>query len=254
MSDPKYFSGQGKVYAAPRGDFGGTVGAFEFLGNCPDFTVTPITNPDEHIRDPADQAYDREQVDVTRLLGLKMVIEDFKAANWARVMYAAGKHQLPTQKEETIYIERGKYQVLSHINITNLLYVKTIDGTFTYNLTTPVDLILSPTGSVFIPEDSAIPDRSYVKIKYEHDSYDRYDSFSKRPPDLWVRLEGLNTVNGDQVVADAYFVRIPLADSLPLINETLAVVTLNCQVFGDGSKPLAERFMRVRIATPGDMT
>ncbi len=226
----KYYMGQGKVYAAVRGETG-IAGGYRFLGNCARLDISlgraGMARAD---KGAASQP-------LVRVPGsdpsFTLDMESIEKENLALVLHGENTDvAADTEDEIQIVARKGMMVPLPHINITAFTSLKSADNTITYPAGSyTVDLAA---GCIEFAATSTIPDNTVVKAKYTHAGHTFTGVYTNRPEFIALRFQGINTAdNNAPVVVDLFKTKFDPVDSLPLINDNFLVLATKGKLYQD---------------------
>mgnify|MGYP003335528154 CR=1 FL=1 len=232
-----YFSGQGKVYVAPRNSSGTSLAYIE-VGNVPALTVQLETDVVEH----------KESTTGSRLLDYRLVrenrarvtmtLENFTKKNLMMMMYGTestttnttsvtGEALVPSGHT----LAAGDIFFTKFPNITSLTLTPA-SGTLTAGTNYTVDLA---TGQITMV--GAQTATSPVTAAYTAAAYESVQLFKAANPERSLRFSGLNTAaTNAPVTVELYRIIFDPTANINLINDELAQFELTGSVLFDSTK------------------
>lgn len=247
-----YYSGQGKVYVATR-DAEGNPGGFRWLGNVPSLELSIETDKFEHKESyTGNRAIDVTVVTETKA-SLTFTIEDFDTENLALGLY--GSNTVVgggTVTAEILYnVGLGKPSRLIHPNGVTVAVgaVTTVGGGVTYVESTDGtnnDYTVDATNGTITPTiGGAIVEGSDIEIDYVHTEYTRTDVFTTTSSEVWLRFEGLSTLDsGQTTLIDAYRVAIDPMSGYQLINDEIGSAEMTGSILADTTRATGNQFFQ----------
>ena len=240
-----YYSGQGKVYVATR-DIGGNPGGFRWLGNVPSLELSIETDKFEHKESyTGNRAIDVTVVTETKA-SLTFTIEDFSIENLALGLYGSNTQVTGTTVaaeplEVTLSTEDRVYR-LEHPNNISAITVTTLteevtpgqrDGDYRVDVTNGTLLVFSGTATA-----------SHT-VAYTFDTYMRTDVFTTTSSEVWLRFEGLSTLDsGQTTLIDAYRVAIDPMSGYQLINDEIGSAEITGSILADTTRVAGNQFFQ----------
>lgn len=232
-----YFSGQGKVYAAPRG-VGGAAGAFKFLGNVPELSVAMATSVIEHKESTSGSRITDQRIVKENKASCSMVLEEFNANNLVMALYGTTTaitgstvtgEAFPSGLVAGDFV-RTKFPKISAVTIK--------DGAGS-----PVTLVAGTDYAIESANHGLIRIISvgtYVQpftINYTYAASTDVTMFSSAPAERYLRFEGLNTADGNNaVLVELYRVLFDPLKNFGMIQDDLAKFQLDGGVLYDTTR------------------
>ncbi len=235
-----YYSGQGRVYVATR-DASGNPGGFRWIGNVPSLELSIETDKFEH-----KEAYTGNRaIDVTVVTETKatltFTIEDFTIENLALGLYGSNTTVTGTSiTDEDIYVtahatEDRVYRLanpnnISAVSITGL----TVTTDYTVDIINGTITVLAGRGST----------QTYP-VDYTFDTYTRTDVFTTTSQEVWLRFEGLSTLDsGETTLIDCYRVAIDPMSGYSLINDEIGSAEMTGSILADTNRVAGQQFFQ----------
>ena len=244
-----YYMGQGKMYAALRGN-NGKPGDFFLLGNCTRFDLMLGKGVGRFIKSARRPL--ARQAGTTPTVAIDL--EDFQPRNMALLMHGeAVTTNGGTSISTTVTPKRSVITALPHINIRVVFSVtKVSDGSFL----PASDYILNKgTGSIQLTANSTVADGTPLAVFYEHDGYATIGAATNKQPYLALRFEGVNNARDNSgSLVEVYKTKFDPVDSLSFIGDNFGSMSIGGKVYYDETV-LADarpegRFFRVRQLKP----
>jgi len=231
-----YFSGQGKLFIAPRAA-DGSAGAFRYVGNVSDFKPQMATSTIEHKESTSGQRLTDLRLTTEKKATLDAVLDDFEKNNLGLALYStpvttAGSsvtgEALPT-------LAVGDYARLKYPEVSAVVVKDSAGTPATLVLGTDYEISSANHGTIKI-----LGLASYTQpftVDYTYGAHDNIAMFDTAPAERWLRFEGINTADGDApVLVELYRVLLdPLAE-LALIGDDLGALNLSGSVLYDDKK------------------
>ena len=251
-----YYSGQGKVYVATR-DAGGNPGGFRWLGNVPSLELSIETEKFEH-----KEAYTGNRaIDVTVVTETKatvtFTIEDFSVENLALGLYgentvvsgAAGVAEVLYSCWNPI---GGTARPLRVVNPNGLTVTTVKDITDTTTYVEDTDYTVDLTNGTITPIDTGagvtsagIVDGENLNIVYTHTGHTRTDVFTVTSKEVWLRFEGLSTLDsGETTLIDCFRVAVDPMTGYSLINEEMGSAELTGSILVDTTRATGNQYFQ----------
>lgn len=238
MTPQVLFSGQGKVYLHTRDASGNPLGG-AFLGNVPDLKVSLNTEVEEHIESTSGLRLTDARLQKANKASISFSLEDFSKENLAIALFGT----ISAQGTGTVTNEAlpnpatlDQLYLLAKQNVSSLV-VKDSTGTpktlaagqYTSNL---------KAGSLIINDKTTGgPYTEPFKADYSYAAADQIAMFTQAIPERWLRFEGVNTADGNNVVlVDLYRISFDPLSDLDLINSTIAKFPMKGNVLLDSTK------------------
>lgn len=242
-----YYSGQGSLYVAKR-DVNGKPLGFMPIGNVPELTIDIEISKFEH----------KESESGSRLLDLsivkekkgkfKMKVENLSLENLALGLYGENAAVVGgTVVDEPVKFYKGKRMPLAHPDVSAVV-VKDVTGVTTYVLNTDYTVDAANGVLIFPASGSTITtDGTDLEVSYTYGAYSKLEAFtSAESPERWLRFEGLNTVDGSNVIIDCYRAQFDPLTGYALINEEIASLDMNGSLLADTNITSGSKFFRQR--------
>ena len=235
MSIPTLFSGQGKIYLADR-DSSGNPKGLQFLGNAPEFVVSPNTNLSTRIESNNDtNSYLDNSGDQSANYSVSFSLEDFTIENLQYILYGEAS-VVPAGSaviQKTLYHGRN---ILGEINLSSCVVTGAANGVL-------IDL---EAGVIDVATDSNIEPGSSYTVTYSWNDHTSLNMFSQRIKDKWLRFEGVNSVNMSKVIFDLPRVRL-LPAELELISDDIYQAEFTGVGMRDAYAVTGNDFARVQV-------
>ncbi len=251
-----YYSGQGRVYVATR-DASGNPGGFRWLGNVPSLELSIETDKFEH-----KEAYTGNRaIDVTVVTETKatltFTIEDFDIENLALGLYGTNTTVVgDTGVAETLYNNwnpiGGTARPLRLVNPNEVTNVVVTDDTDTTTYVLDTDYTIDVTNGTITPIDTgaAVTTNGIVHgedlhVTYDHSSHIRTDVFTVTSQEVWLRFEGLSTLDsGETTLIDCYRVAIDPMSGYGLINDEIGSAEMTGSILADTNRVAGQQFFQ----------
>lgn len=248
----KFLCGQGKVFAAVRG-VGGAPEGFQFLGNCPEFTLSPGAAAELFATAQGADGYGPAAdalAPAGDLPAISFVLEEFSRENLIRMLRARVSAVAGGGGDAYVKAWIGAWTFLPAVGVTSITLVYTGPGGTFY--TEGVDYLADVNaGAIMALPGGAIGNGQQLYVHYTGSDYEQAAAFVDAPPYVWVRVVGTNMIDNRPFTLDCYKTRFPTADSIPLIGDRFASVRMRCRLFYDADlvvEPEPGRFLRLRWA------
>ena len=236
-----YYSGQGSLYVGERNPTTGRPTGLIPVGNVPTLELSIEIEKFEHKESESGS----RSIDLTIIqeqnATFNMVLESLTPANLALAFYGTESVVVGaavTGEAVTLYAPLADgtpvKTPLAHVNLN-----ATIPSVLADSAAAPMVIgtdyqIDYRNGTVWaLPgwSGETLPDTGV--IGYTHLGYPKLAAFTETQVERYLRFEGINTVNGDRVVLDLFRASFDPAQTLPLINEELAQLTLTGNLLRD---------------------
>jgi hypothetical protein len=251
MSDyatSNYFQGQGRVFIALRDTTPQPLG-FTFLGNAPKVTLNLGRHAVQYATGGVQAPRNKHTAGQPPTIDIDL--ESITRENIATAIYgtptAVGASSV-VDEQVTMYI--GKWSPLANIGVQSIAILQRIDRAFTY--VEGVDYSVNrATGSILAIPGARLSDLQTILISYSYGAYDKVGAFTTAPPAVWVRFEGLNSVDASAapIVVDIFKVRLQPIDGFALLSDTISQFSLRGRIYHDYTQPdtLTDgRMLRIR--------
>lgn len=229
-----YFSGQGKVYIAPR--VSGVPQGFIHVGNVPDLKITPQADMLEHRESMSGQRALDKRIVRTLSMGFAARLEDWNADNLALALYGKSVSQSSgTVTAETLpTVEVGKRYALANQTVSSVVVKDSAGSPVTVPDTKySVDAVY---GTITFSDISGYTQP--FKVDYAYGATKRAGMFTEAVPERCVRFEGLNLAYDNKpVLVELYRVALEPIKELAFISEDLGALEFAGSVLLDDTKP-----------------
>lgn len=235
-----YFSGQGKVFVAPRNSSGAPLSYVE-VGNVPALTVQLETDVVEHKESTTGQRLLDYRLVRENRARVTMTLENFTKKNLMMMIYGTeSSTTTDTSVTGEVIIPTGHTLAPGDIFFTKFPRVKSTpaltltpsSGTLTPVTNYTVDL---NTGQItLVGAQTAV---APVTATYTAEMYESVQLFKAANPERSLRFSGLNTANTNApVTVELYRIIFDPTANLNLINDELAQFELTGSVLYDSTK------------------
>lgn len=236
MSESLYLAGQGKVYVARRDPVTGAIGAYKWLGNCPDFKVGLSVQTAKHIESYSGSRAQDARLVTERSGTVSITADEWRADTlalslWGKEITRSGgsimDELMPSglAAGDIYYTRNPKISVVTlKDSATTPMTVDTADYTIA-DATTGQIVIVDPTGYT-----------QPFKVSYTYAARTDMSIFTEQPPKLAVRFDGINNHNGQRMIIDLWLVALdPLKDISP-IGKDYVSFALDGELLADASQ------------------
>ncbi|MEX2524445.1 MAG: hypothetical protein WD750_05770 [Gammaproteobacteria bacterium] len=233
--DMKQFSFQGHVLLAER-DANGNAKAFRDIGVAPTFDLSLGVNKDQQYESQSGRRRLRSEIITGQDVNLSLVLNDFSTLNLGLALYgtpaaiAAGS---VTDEALPSGLEDGDLVALQQQNISNLVLEDNAAAALTED--THYEIQSAEHGTIKFLDLSTFTQP--LVADYDYAGGINIAMFAGQPPIRWVRLQGINTADGDKpVLVELYKVKFDPVETLSLINEAHGQLSMNAVAFDDDTK------------------
>ncbi|GAB3755184.1 phage tail tube protein [Lysobacter olei] len=229
----KDFSFQGKVYVGTR-LAGGIAGALRWVGDAPKCDVSLTTESENRKESYSGQRLTSARLRKGNEATIAMTLNWADADNLALGLYgttAAVAAGTVTAETLPTGLAAGDVVVLDHGGVSSLVITDSAGTPATLVAGTDYALDSANGGVVSIKNVG-----SYVqpfKAAYSHTASSDVSMFTAAPPERYLLLDGVNTVDDSPVRLRLYRVQFDPAATLPLINEGFGSIELSGAVLYD---------------------
>ena len=233
-----YFSGQGRVYLAPR-DANGNPLDLRWVGNVPDLKITLNVETIEHKESYSGQRLTDLQLIKGKDGEFSCTLEDFSTENLELTLYGVTNTVTSGTVVDEILpvgVTAGSTRLLARQFVSN---VKIKDSSATpKTLPAAQYTVLANQGAIVFNDVTAGgPYVQPFKVSYDYGAAKQTAMFKSPQPEVWLRFEGVNTADGNKpVIVDLYRVAINPTKDLSLIGEDLQRFELSGRVLADLTK------------------
>lgn len=257
-----YYSGQGSLYAAKRDPATGKPLGFTRIGNVPALSIDIEVDKFEH----KEAESGNRSLDLTIVKEKKgkftFTMESVTPDNLAMGLFgtaatvAAGTVAVGTP--EIIKIPAGTKAgmrfPLANPNVSSVV-VKDNAGAVTYDVNDDY-MVDAKNGVIILGNNSTAGDivtacasaDINIKVSYSYGTYTNMDAFTSGvAPERYLRFEGLNTVDGSNVIVDMFRAQFDPLTGLQLINEEISAPEMKGAILADPFVSSGSQFFRQRI-------
>lgn len=229
----KDFSFQGKVYLGERLT-GGLAGALRWVGDAPKCEVSLKTNSETRRESYSGQRLVSARLRTSNEAEISMTLNWATPENLAEGLYgavatvAAGS---VTNEAFPSGLAIGDQVALQHANVAALVITDSTGSPLTLTLNTDYTLDPDSKGMVTIKNLGA-----YVqpfKAAYTHGIRKAIPMFTVSPPERYLLLDGINTVDGTRVRVRLYRCQFDPSNSVPMINDSFGELEMSGAVLFD---------------------
>jgi len=231
------FSGQGKLFIAPRAA-GGAAGAFRYVGNVPDFKVQLATTTIEHKESTTGQRLTDQRQETEKNATLDAVLDEFDINNLGLALYgtpATVSGSSVTDEVLATGLAVGDYARLKYPEVSAVVIKDSAGSPATLVLGTDYEISSADHGTIKILNLGA-----YVQpftADYTYGAHSNLAMFDTASVERWFRFEGINTADSDaKVLVELYRVKLDPLSELALINDAFATLNLSGSVLYDATK------------------
>ena len=263
-----YYSGQGKVYVATR-DATGNPGGFRWLGNVPSLELSIETTKFEH-----KEAYTGNRaIDVTVVTetnaSLTFTIEEFTKENLALGLYGTNTavasdgavvetlysaHNPPLQADGTENLVGTVGYPMRLVNPNGVVVASVTDVGAATTYVAGTDYSVDATNGTITPiyngdetqtSTLGIVHGANLVVTYSHTGHTRTDVFTKTSQEVWLRFEGLSTLDsGETTLIDCYRVAIDPMSGYGLINDEIGSAEITGSILADTNRDAGQQFFQ----------
>lgn len=231
----RYYSGQGKLYAAAR-DGGGNPLGFRFLGNCNGINLNPGMQMLQYATDTSAGGVVSALNSTGPEPELAITLENFSKENLSISLYSGNSVvNAGTATAEVITARLGLLVPLANINVTAVSSVTNSAVSITYTVGTDYTVELSGGGIVFPATGSAISNAQSIKVTYTYGGYEKIGAFTSALPFYSLKFIGVDH-NNVPIVCDFFKTRLMQTGDIALIGENLASMQFKVQLFYDSTQ------------------
>lgn len=233
------FSGQGKLTLHIRDALGNPLGGY-FIGNTPDLKITQSSDIEEHIESQTGSRLVDFRLQKSNKASISFSLEDFTKENIALGAYGTAT----TLGTGTVTAEAlpspvtvDDLYILQHQNVSSVV-VKDSSGV-PKTLASAQYVVNPKAGSLVIADKTTgAPYVEPFKLDYAYGAADQISMFTQPVPERWLRFEGVNTADGNNVVVvDLYRISLDPFSDLDLINSSINKFPVKGSVLVDFTKP-----------------
>lgn len=236
MSEPLYLAGQGKVYVAQRNATTGAIGAYKWLGNCPDFKVGLSVQTAKHVESWSGSRAQDARLVTERSGTVSITADEWRAdtlalAFWGSNITRSGAtvtdEVMPTGLAAgDIYFCRNPK--ISAVTIKDSAGVPVTVDAADYSITD------ATTGAITIVDPTGYTQP--FKISYTYAARNDLSIFTAQPPKVAIRFDGVNNHNGERMIIDLWQVALdPLKDIAPIGKDYITFV-MDGELLADASQ------------------
>lgn len=234
----KLVSLQGKVYVANR-DANGNPLAFRYLENVPSIEITLESNTVEHFESTSGQRLQDGRLSIGKTAGIALTLDEWTQKNIALALYgtdAVIAGSTVTAEKFPAMLKVGDYVRLKQQDVSSLVIKDSAGAPATLVAGTDYELVSAKHGTVKILDVGAYTQP--FKADYQYAGGVNVALFSAAPPELWLKVDGVNTAEGNKaVLAELYRVIFDPASTIQLIhNEGYGPLELAGSVLYDATK------------------
>lgn len=241
----EYFSGQGVVLLSERDPVTGEPLGFVPVGNVSDLKITISTSNLEHKESQSGQRGVDLRLNTETNVGLSMTMENFESENLALVSRGKETKLETGSGTKKITVKKGFIYSLDHIKVSDVTITPT-SGT-ALELGTDYELN-EDAGSFSILTDSAIADDGVeVTVAYKYEDQFIVDALSVGSKELFMRFEGLNTVESNSpVIVEVFKFNTDPFNELALIGDDVQSFVLEGSVLSDPTRKKGSKYFSVK--------
>lgn len=249
-----YYSGQGRLGIGSRNATTGELYDLIFVGNVTSLTIDIAVTKFEHKESMSGQRSIDKTVIQEKNATFKFTAESLTLDLLATGLYGAQSAVAGAVVAAEVHMARKGYAIpLLHPNVSSITVatvtgatplVEGTDYTADYGFGT---IYINPTTLVI----DADPGEA-VTIGYTYGVYDKLEAFTQSTaPERFLRFEGLNTLNGDLRLIDAFRASFDPLTGLEYINEEFASGEINGNLLPDLTitDPAKSQYFRERRVT-----
>jgi hypothetical protein len=241
------FSGQGPVFHSLR-DTGGNPTGFNWFGNCPEFTLGLATETLTHKESYTGNRTTDARIITELTATVAITTDDFKEANFELATYGAGSQLNTTNVTLTdSAVLAGAPSVgerYTAIGVTGR-----VTGAVVKNNGTPVTTsfyTVDQSGVIVFTDVTGLT--GPITLSGTMAASRQVGVFKTSAPEVWVRLDGLNTATSvtisgasdfERTIVDVYKTRLDPAENFNLINDEFGTMVINGSALTDTTKAAA---------------
>lgn len=223
-----YFSGQGKVYLAPRNLTTGQPINFMHVGNVPELNLELSSDTVEHKESRSGLRVVDKIITTMQKIALNLTLEEFNAANFQKAVYGTpqaitGATIFSTPEVLPTGLVVGDYVRLQHGNVTTLVLKDNTGSPVTLVLGTHYEITNALTGMIKILSVAGLTQTTGITATYVYGNSKGVSMFTAPRKEFWLRFDGLNTAEGSvPVIVDLYKVTLNPTSSMQLISDEIS--------------------------------
>lgn len=231
-----YYSGQGRVYIGQRSAQGQPL-ALRWLGNVPELKITLNVETVEHKESYSGQRLTDLQLIKGKDGEFSAAVEDFSIENLELTLYGHTSAQtagtVTGEALPTGAVAGGIY-LLAHQFVSSVVVSDSAGTPATLTAGTHYR-VLAEQGAIELLSVTGFT-QPFV-VAYSHGAARRLAMFRAAQPEVWLRFDGLNTVDSNRrVIVDLYRVALNPTKDFSLIGEELQKFELSGRVLADTTK------------------
>jgi hypothetical protein len=241
------FSGQGPVFHSLRSTAGNPT-EFEWFGNCPEFTLGLATETLTHKESYTGNRTTDARIITELTATVAITTDDFKEANLELASYGQGSQLNTTNVTLTDSAVIAGAPVVGE-RYTAVGVTGRVSGAVVKNNGTPVTTsfyTVDASGVIVFTDVTGLT--GPITLSGTMAASRQIGVFKNSAPEVWVRLDGLNTatsvtVSGssdfERTIVDVYKTRLDPAENFNLINDEFGTMVINGSALTDTTKAAA---------------
>jgi hypothetical protein len=234
----KLVSLQGNVYVANR-DTNGNPLAFRHLGNVPSIEITLESGTVDHFESTSGQRLQDGRLIISKTAGLSMTLDEWTTKNLALALYGTDAVIAGSTVTAEVFpagLVNGDFVRLTKQDVSAVVIKDSAGVPVTLVEGTDYQITSAKHGTIKILNVG-----TYIqpfKADYTYAGGTNIALFSAAPPELWLKVDGVNTAEANKpVLAELYRVILDPVAALALIhNEGYGPMELSGAVLYDATK------------------
>lgn len=229
----KDFSFQGKIYLGAR-LAGGRPGALRWVGDAPVCTIALSTESETRRESYSGQRMPSATLSLGNNAEITLTLNYAEPQNLALGLYgsvSSGAGGTATDEALPADLVAGDTVVLDRGSVTDLVLTDSTASPVTLEEGTHYEIESAEAGTIRLLDVSTL--EQPILANYTYGASQDVTMFTTTPPERYLLLDGINTIDGSRIRARLYRVKFNPLTELPLINDTFGQIELTGAVLFD---------------------